>query len=173
MTITIRRAEPSEAHALGQFAEACFRESFGYLFPEEALDLLCSKAFATPVMDGLVGKGAWVAQGEEGWRGYAALSTDPCPAPGLPEPHLELSRLYVPAPWMGQGVSDALMAAFMDEARRRGAKGVWLEAFEGNPRALGFYRRWGFKDLGPCMLVREGLHLPHRILGTDPFLAVH
>lgn len=173
MSFTVRRAVPQEAHALGIFAEACFREAFGYLFPEEALDLLCSKAFTTPMMEGLIGHGAWVAEGAEGWRGYAAANPAPCPAEGLEAPHLELSRLYVATPWMGQGVSDALMTAFMEEARRRGVAGVWLEAFEGNPRALGFYKRWGFRDLGARVQVREGLHLPHRILATDPRLAIH
>ncbi|GEM_PF-1683472 len=167
MTFTVRKAELHEGHALGQFAEACFRESFGYLFPEEALDLLCSKAFTTPVMEGLIRNGTWIAEGEEGWRGYLALSTDPCPAEGLAKPHLELSRLYVPAPWMGQGISDALMTAFLDDARAKGIRGVWLEAFEGNPRALRFYKRWGFKDLAGSVKVREGLHLPHRILASD------
>ena len=167
MTFNVRKASPSEAHTLGPFAEACFRESFGYLFPEEALDLLCSKAFTTQVMEGLISHGTWVAEAPEGLRGYVAMSPDPCPVEGLAAPHLELSRLYVAAPWMGQGVSDALMAAFMDETRIRGFKGVWLEAFEGNPRALGFYKRWGFRDLGASLKIREGLHLPHRILASD------
>ncbi len=172
MTFNVRQADPSEAHPLGMFAEACFREAFGYLFPEEALDLLCSKAFTTQVMDSLIHNGTWIAEGPEGWRGYAAMSLDPCPAQSLEPPHVELSRLYVGSSWMGQGVSDALMAAFMDEARRRGAKGVWLEAFEGNPRALRFYKRWGFHDLGASVKIREGLHLPHRILGSDLSVAI-
>jgi GNAT superfamily N-acetyltransferase len=167
MTFNVRKAELHEGHTLGQFAEACFRESFGYLFPEEALDLVCAKAFSTPMMEGLIRNGAWVAEGAEGWRGYLALSLAPCPVEGLANPHLELSRLYVPAPWMGQGISDALMTVFMEEARARGSKGVWLEAFEGNPRALRFYKRWGFKDLAGRVQIREGLHLPHRILASN------
>jgi GNAT superfamily N-acetyltransferase len=172
MSFTVRKAEPHEAHPLAQFAEACFRESFGYLFPEEALDILCSKAFTTPVMEALILQGAWVAEGADGWRGYAALSLAPCPTGDLPSPHLELSRLYVASPWMGQGVSDALMTAFMDFARAKGMKGVWLEAFEGNPRALRFYQRWGFRDLGASVKIREGLHLPHRILVSDLNVAI-
>ena len=165
MHSTVRKADPHEAKALAAFSGACFREAFGYLFPDEALDLLCSRAFTETALGALIAKGAWVAEGPEGWRGYAALSPDPCPVPGLPEPHLELARLYVATPWHGQGVSGALMTAFLEEARQRGIRGVWLEAFEGNPRALGFYRRWGFQDLGGQVLVREGVHLPHRVLG--------
>lgn len=167
MAITVRPVEPSETAVLAGFSETCFRESFGYLFPEEALESVCARAFAPAVIAGLIERGAWVAEGDGGWLGYAALSQDPCPVPGLPQPQLELARLYVSSPWHGQGVSDVLMGAFMAEARRQGAQGVWLEAFEGNPRALGFYARWGFKDLGGRESAREGMRLPHRILGTD------
>ena len=167
MPITIRTVEASEAAALAQFAETCFRETFSYLFPEEAMDALCLRAFAPGVLGNLIDQGAWVAQAEEGWRGYLALSEDSCPVAGLPEPHLELSRLYVTTPWHGTGVADALMTTFMAEARARGTQAVWLEAFQGNPRALGFYTRWGFQDLGGRESVREGLHLPHRILAIN------
>ena len=148
MPATIRKVEVSETAALAQFAEACFREAFGYLFPEDAMDALCLRAFAPGVIGALIENGAWVSQGTEGWRGYVALSNDPSPVPGLPSPQMELSRLYVAAPWHGLGVSDALMEVFLAEARQRGVKAVWLEAFQGNPRALGFYSRWGFQDLG-------------------------
>lgn len=167
MPVTIRKVEAAEAPALAQFAETCFRETFAYLFPEEAMDALCLRAFTPGILGALIEQGAWVAQAGEGWRGYLALSQDPCPVAGLPEPHLELSRLYVTTPWHGTGVSDALMATLLAEARRRGTRAVWLEAFQGNPRALRFYTRWGFQDLGGRDALREGLRLPHRILATD------
>ena len=167
MPITIRKVAATEAPALAQFAQTCFRETFGYLFPDEAMDTLCLKAFTPAVLAALIEQGAWVAQAKEGWRGYLALSLEPCPVSGLAEPHLELSRLYVTSPWHGTGVADALMKTFLAEARARGMQAVWLEAFQGNPRALGFYGRWGFTDLGGRDQVREGLRLPHRILGTS------
>ena len=40
MHSTVRKADPHEAKALAAFSGACFREAFGYLFPDEALDLL-------------------------------------------------------------------------------------------------------------------------------------
>jgi ribosomal protein S18 acetylase RimI-like enzyme len=161
----IRRADPSEAEALARFAEARFRETFGPHFPEEAMDLLCSRAFARPVMAGLLAAGTWVAEGPGGCLGYLALATDPCPLEGLSFPQLELARLYVAPAWQGRGVGDALMTAFQEEARNRGAGSVWLEAHEGNPRALRFYQRWGFRDLGGKVRTVEGVPLPHRILG--------
>ena len=165
MDIAVRPAAATEAKVLALFSEACFRETFGYLFPDEAMDQLCARAFTPAALAALIAEGAWVAEGPEGWLGYAALSTAPCPLPGLPSPQLELRRLYVAARWHGLGISGPLMEAFLAEARARGARAVWLEAFKGNPRALGFYRRWGFQDLGGEDRVPPGLRLPHRTLG--------
>jgi GNAT superfamily N-acetyltransferase len=168
MDIPVRKAVPAEARELAAFSEACFIEAFGYLFPEQALDQVCRRAFAPEAAAALIDRGAWIAEGPTGWLGYAALAPEACPVQGVPAPHLQLARLYVAGPWQGKGVSGALMTAFLDEARRRGARGIWLEAFEGNPRALGFYRRWGFRDIGGRQVqVQEGVHLPHRILGRD------
>jgi GNAT superfamily N-acetyltransferase len=161
----IRKVAPGEAKALAVYSESLFRETFGYLFPDQAMDLLCARAFTPAALAARIEKGAWVAQGPEGWRGYATLSPDPCPLSGLPAPAFELGRLYVSSPWHGQGVSGELMAAVLAEVRGRGGRSLWCHAFEGNPRALAFYRRWGFQDLGGQTLVREGIHLPHRVLG--------
>lgn len=98
MDIPIRKAPPGEAKEFAAFSEACFIESFGYLFPEQALDHLCRRAFAPEAAAALIDRGAWIAEGPAGWAGYAALAPEACPVQGLPEPHLQLARLYVAGP---------------------------------------------------------------------------
>ena len=34
------------------------------------------------------------------------------------------------------------------EARRQGVEALWLGVWERNPRAIAFYRRWGFEKIG-------------------------
>ena len=157
----VRRLAPEEVPALAAFAEACFRDAFAEHFAAADLDRLCAAAFALPVMARLVQDGAWLAGA---WQGYAALGEVPCPIAGLATPVLELARFYVAGAWQGTGVADRLMERFLREAGARGARSVWLQAFAGNPRALAFYRRWGFVDHGPYELICEGLVLPHRML---------
>jgi len=164
MAFPVRRLELSETPALAAFAEACFREAFLPHFGAGALEVLCPLVFATNVMEQLIRNGAWVA-GD--WQGYVALGTTPCPVPELPSPVVELARLYVPLPWQGQGVANALMETSLAEARQRGGRSAWLQAYAGNPRALAFYRRWGFRDFGPFTVACQGLELPHRALGRD------
>ncbi|HWQ10081.1 MAG TPA: GNAT family N-acetyltransferase [Holophaga sp.] len=160
----VRRVAPDEVPALAAFGAACFREAYGGHFAAADLARLCAAAFSLPVMERLVRDGTWVA-GD--WQGYVALGQVACPIPGLAEPTLELARLYVAGTWQGRGVADRLMARFIQEARARGGRSVWLQAFAGSPRALAFYRRWGFEDHGPYVLAVEGLVLPHRMLGMN------
>jgi ribosomal protein S18 acetylase RimI-like enzyme len=69
------------------------------------------------------------------------------PAVTGPAP-LELVRFYVDRPWHGSGVARAMMSACDDEARRRGARTLWLGVWEHNPRAIRFYEKCGFVDVG-------------------------
>jgi len=164
MDSPIRRLAENDAQALATFGAACFREAFEAHFPAPELQLLCEAAFALPVMTQLIADGAWVA-GD--WQGYAARGSLPCPVAGLASPAVELARLYVPQRWQGQGISDGLLERFLAEAAEGGGRSVWLEAYRGNPRALAFYRRWGFRDCGPFDLICEGITLPHLLMGRE------
>ncbi|NNH07981.1 GNAT family N-acetyltransferase [Cellulomonas fimi] len=63
-------------------------------------------------------------------------------------PTIELSKCYVHPDHHGAGVAHALMAASLDEARRRGAAGMWLGVNQLNVRARTFYERSGFAVVG-------------------------
>jgi GNAT superfamily N-acetyltransferase len=63
-------------------------------------------------------------------------------------PTSELSKLYVLPGHHGAGVSQALVAASIDEARERGAKAMWLGVNQFNQRANGFYEKSGFVKVG-------------------------
>lgn len=62
----------------------------------------------------------------------------------LPDGHI--GRLAVRAPWRGSGVGAAMLALLIEEARERGHGKVELNA---QTSALGFYRGFGFSDVGP------------------------
>jgi ribosomal protein S18 acetylase RimI-like enzyme len=57
----------------------------------------------------------------------------------------------------GRGVARQLMAAVFAAARGRSAQTLWLGVWEKNLRALAFYRKFGFVDVGSHQFV----------LGTD------
>src|SRR5262249_50265191 len=71
---------------------------------------------------------------------------------------IELWRFYVDRPWHGRGIAQSLMSRVKDEARRRGAKTLWLGVWERNDRARAFYVKCGFRDAGHHIF----------LVGTDP-----
>ena len=79
--------------------------------------------------------------------GYAMVC-----APDLPvetgEDDLELKRIYALHRFHGGGLGQRLMTAAMDAARARGARRLLLGAHGENHRAIAFYRRNGFTQVG-------------------------
>jgi len=63
-------------------------------------------------------------------------------------PAVELSKMYVLPDVHGAGVSAALMAAALDDARTLGAACVWLGVNQENERAQRFYAKHGFVTSG-------------------------
>jgi ribosomal protein S18 acetylase RimI-like enzyme len=61
---------------------------------------------------------------------------------------LEIRRIYASQDFLGKGVGKELMQAAIAEARQRGCDCVWLGVWEKNQRAIDFYRKWGFQEVG-------------------------
>jgi ribosomal protein S18 acetylase RimI-like enzyme len=71
------------------------------------------------------------------------------PAAGGAGAHpIEIVRFYSVKEWIGRGVGAALMEACLGEAARRDCDMIWLDVWEQNPRAIAFYRKWGFEVVG-------------------------
>ena len=69
----------------------------------------------------------------------------------------ELNRIYVVAELQGAGVAQALMQEAIANAAAAGADCLWLGVWEHNPKAMAFYRKFGFEVVGshPFMLGHE------------------
>jgi GNAT superfamily N-acetyltransferase len=61
---------------------------------------------------------------------------------------LEIRRIYASQEYLGKGVGKTLMQATLIEARLRNCDCVWLGVWEKNQRAIDFYKRWGFREVG-------------------------
>ena len=61
---------------------------------------------------------------------------------------LEIRRIYASQKYLGKGVGKELMLATLNEARKQGCDCVWLGVWEKNRRAIDFYKKWGFREVG-------------------------
>ncbi len=80
--------------------------------------------------------------------GYARLHSGPAPACIGGQRPIEIVRFYSIREYIGRGVGAYLMQACLDEAARQGCDVVWLDVWEENPRAIAFYKKWGFTEAG-------------------------
>lgn len=58
-----------------------------------------------------------------------------------------LMNVVVSPAWRGRGLGRALMADFLEEARRLGQREAWLEVAVTNEAALALYRAHGFEQV--------------------------
>ena len=73
---------------------------------------------------------------------------------------VEVDTLYVQEHFHGRGIGRALLDRAIGSAGAR----LWLTAWAGNAQALGFYRAYGFIDIGTAWHEFEGQKYENRIL---------
>jgi GNAT superfamily N-acetyltransferase len=81
----------------------------------------------------------------------------------VPGPAVEIDRLYVLERFTSKGVGKGLLRKAEEFAASRGAAAVWLTAWVGNPRALAFYARQGYRDVGASVYSFEGEDYENRV----------
>jgi len=80
--------------------------------------------------------------------GYARLNFGPAPDVISANKPMEIVRFYATKAWIGKGVGPLLMEACLKEAQLAKCDVIWLDVWEENPRAIAFYRKWGFEKAG-------------------------
>lgn len=153
----IRHANASDAPALAVFGERTFLDAFA---ADNAPDDIAAYVAATygaehqardladPQRTTLVATGL-----DGGLVAYAQLRTGAPPAGVSAPAPIELLRFYVDRSQHGRGLAQALMAAVFETAAARGAGSIWLGVWERNHRAIAFYRKSGFTDVGSQQFV--------------------
>jgi ribosomal protein S18 acetylase RimI-like enzyme len=151
MTIAIRHASPADNGLLAELGAETFREAFGAQNKAEDVTLYLAKAFSPALQSKELADGAGaflIAEIEGEPVGYVRLRESTPPASVRSSGPVEIVRFYARARWIGRGVGSSLMEAALREARGRGRDVIWLGVWEMNARAIAFYRKWGFAEVG-------------------------
>ena len=149
--IPIRRATEGDAAALAEFGARVFTETFGPENTPEDMAAYLASAYGAEIQRAeLAGEGNvfLVADSAGEIGGYVFLRDAPLLLGEKDARAVEIARFYVDGARRGTGLAAALMDAAVDEARRRGARTLWLGVWERNPRAIRFYEKCGFRDVG-------------------------
>jgi GNAT superfamily N-acetyltransferase len=148
----IRRAGPTDAVALAEFAARIFDETFGPdNRPEDMVAHLADRFGVRQQTEEILDPAIVTLLMEDGGRliAFTQVTTLHTPPPCVTgEAPVEIGRFYVDRSWHGKGLAQRLMAAAKDAARELGGRTVWLAVWERNPRAIAFYEKQGFRDVG-------------------------
>lgn len=149
--LAIRRAVPADAPVVAELALRTFVDAFGAGSDPHDLALHTARAYGVPQQSAEIAHpGITTLLAEVGGRpaAYTQLRRGAPPACVTDADAVEISRFYVDQAWHGRGIAQRLMHAAWDEARRLGARAVWLMVYEHNHRALAFYGKAGFREVG-------------------------
>jgi ribosomal protein S18 acetylase RimI-like enzyme len=148
---TVRRAESGDARRLAALAEATFRATFSAQNAREDIDLHCRNTYGEAIQAGEIADPDTVillGEQDEKLVGYAQLRWRKAPGCVRAEAPGEIQRLYVVSNAHGQGIAHDLMNACLEEMTRRRSDVAWLGVWERNARAIAFYRKFGFAEVG-------------------------
>lgn len=166
--ILFRHAEPADALCLGVLSTQVFLDTYATqgIRPAVANEVLAQHSVAVyaalladPAVTILVAECAGHLVGFSQVRngiGHALVAESAAS---------ELNRLYVQERFSGRGVGRDLLRHAEKAAAARGADTLWLTAWEGNARALQFYPRRGYEELGMTVYSIEGEDFPNHLFG--------
>jgi ribosomal protein S18 acetylase RimI-like enzyme len=159
--VEIRAAQLSDARALAALAEHTFREAFGAVNTDADMALHCQQSYSEAIQTAEIAASdrlTLLAEVHGKLAGFTQLRWGAAPICVRGESPGEILRFYLRGEFHGSGVATVLMNAALGALRERGAATAWLGVWERNPRAIGFYRKHGFAEVGEQIFV----------VGTDP-----
>ncbi len=163
---TLRVATADDAVCIGVLATQVFLDTYATHGINRSIAREVLTLLSTPAVAALLaarGERFIVAESADRMVGFAQLRLgaghDRVEA-GRPA---EVVRLYVQEAFAGRGIGTTLLAAVEALAASSGATHAWLTAWVGNPRALAFYPRRGYAELGSTPYTFEGEHHENRL----------
>ena len=136
---------------LSELGARTFYDAFAKANTPENMDAYLKKSFSPDIQFNELSQPDMVfliAEAEGKPIGYVQLILDSKDESILGAKPLEIRRIYASQEYQGRGVGKELMLATINEARRRGCDCVWLGVWEKNQKAIDFYKKWGFREVG-------------------------
>ena len=149
--IHLRDATAADNHLLAEMGAQTFSDTFAQdNNPEDMAAYLAASFSPEKQAEELADPASTflIAESQEEVVGYARLVYGPAPPVVRARNPVEIARFYSIKEWIGKGVGPRLMQACLSKAEMHGCDVIWLDVWELNPRAIAFYRKWGFAIVG-------------------------
>lgn len=148
--LVIKKAEFRDAVVLEKISVETFRETFAAQNTKEDMDLFFKECFNLDAIKKELSDADityYMAFLGEELTGYVKVRENS--HPDLTSKNsLEIARIYVYEKYHGKKAGAALIKFVIDLALKNKFDVLWLGVWEHNPKAIEFYRRWGFELFG-------------------------
>lgn len=149
--LTFRRGIVDDAAKLADFAARTFKETYSANNRPDDMTTHLATSYgptqqAEELADPLVV--TILARSGDDLVAYAQVRRNPPPPCVTQSAPVELHRFYVDRRAHGTGLASMLMQEVYQAAREFHGRHVWLGVWERNPRAIAFYKKAMFVDVG-------------------------
>jgi diamine N-acetyltransferase len=148
--LTIRTANLDDVRLLSDFARRTFRDTFASQNTPQDMEAYLVYAFSVArQLAEIEDPNTITLLADDGdvLVGYAQLGMRMPPLCVPDRSAIELIRFYVDRERHGRGIAQQLMDEVKNAAAAR-AQAIWLGVWEHNLRAIAFYQKCGFADVG-------------------------
>ncbi len=165
--IKLRTARDSDALCLGVLGTQVFLETYATEGIRPAIAEEVLRSFSTLAMEAVLARPSvrvLVAETNGHLIGFAQVTIDATQILVTTARPAELDRLYVQERFTGAGLGGRLLRAAEEGASELGASALWLTPWIHNKRALSFYAKHDYADLGATWFEMDRERHQNRVL---------
>lgn len=151
LNLTFRQCIPDDIHTLCTFSYKTYNENFAHMNTPSNMKTYLEQSFNINKVSGELSNSNSLfyflyANGE--LAGYLKLNEASSQTDINDMQSLEIERIYVAKEFQGEGLGNVLMNRAIDIANTGKNLYVWLGVWEKNDRAILFYKKNGFYEVG-------------------------
>ena len=148
----IKLAKESDAEFIAILGRITFTESFGHLFKDknDLIDYYERTFSVQKIRNGITNPKNifWIATVNDLPVGYAKLKLDSKTEFLNSESICQLQKIYVLKDFLSMKIGLKLQDTLLNTAKEKGFNEIWLSVYEENERAINFYLKNDFQQIG-------------------------
>ena len=170
-TVSLRRATVDDAATMAVVGTATFLEAYTWALPGADIVDFCTQNHTAESYARYLARPdtriTLAVTGQDAPVGYAMICAPDLEGFELREGDTELKRIYLFSRFRPGGNGQRLLDAALADARELGCRRMLLGTNAGNARAIAFYRRNGFMEVGTRTFVVGVQHCCDAIFGRE------
>ena len=159
--ISLRQLKASDAALLAKIGGVSLLESHGHSAPDEIMQDYVSRSFSEEACYKEMSDDRnifYLVTYKDQPAGYSKIVVNTLhPNVGI-QPVTKLERLYLLKEFYGFSLGGSLLQQAIELSMNAGDKGLWLNVWKRNDRAISFYKKQGFQIIGESEFVLTPSH---------------